>query len=284
MTVFKHHGWSFSICLCAVLFTSSCKSKEPSIYTDQQVINKCRQIKKNSECGLDYNSTVWLNETDFSLVSRQQKDLVVGTVTKVIARRENPDYSRAFALSFIDADYAFEPLSRLRKSPCSMARCKVAAKIPLTAKYKDRGTDMLVGLLFDEDRSVRMSTACSIAQRLESDEAVELLLLYYFENIYNNYDTAHGCEHFCYWVRFLAKSKYRAVLLPWIEHVTQLKPNSPPLHEWSHYDPPGTWDKWMENAKAEQSEAIAKATKIVARMKQHYKSVLERPEPVSNPI
>ena len=254
-----------------------CKSEEPSIFSDEEVRAKCHNIVKNFDCWFDHETIKWLDKTEWTIVSTRQKDEIVAAVSKCVAKRyDSRDYPKVYALGLMDTNYSFERIACFKNSPCYMARGKVADCIPLTGKYKKQGLNILVELLFDSDARVRTGAACSITRRLENDESISLLLLYYFENIYQQpmeQTTTGRLEYFCDWVRKIADSKYRGVLVPWLEEIRD-KIGRDPVREWMNYDGPVKWASWWHDVRVEQNQALVEGKQLAQKMKEKYRVVI----------
>ncbi|MBA7705949.1 hypothetical protein ES703_114791 [subsurface metagenome] len=177
----------------------------------------------------------------------------------------------------MDPAYAFPRIVRFKNSRYSLARTHVAEAIPLEGEYKERALRILVELLFDPDKNVRRCVACTISHRLNKADSIPLLLLHYFENVYQKPVTLKDAisESTTDWVRALAESEYRGVLVPWLEHIKE-KFNRDPVKWLKNYDPPQKWVYWWDNARAEQSQALVEGEKVVRKMEKKYQQVLRK--------
>lgn len=256
-----------------------CRSKEPSILSDEVVSEKCRSIVENFESWFDGDTMKWLEETQWELVSTRHKDMVI----EVMAKFQYPygsEFTQIFALGYMDPAYAFPRIVRFKNSRYSLAQTHVAEAIPLEGEYKERALRILVELLFDPDKNVRRCVAGTISHRLNKADSVPLLLLHYFENVYQKPVTRRDAisEPTTSWIEALADSKYRGVLVPWLDELKKRGGFGERyfIRRWVDNDPPAKWASWWNDARAEQSKALAGGKKIARKMKKKYNQVLRR--------
>ena len=250
-----------------------CRPKESSIFSDEFVSEKCISIVENFESWFNGDTINWLEETEWELVSTRHKE----TVIDVMATFQYPygsEFTQVFALGYMDPTYAFPRIVRFKNSQNPLARKRVAEAIPLEGQYKERALRILVELLFDADEDVRLSVACTISRRLDKTDSVQFILLYYFENVYQKPVTRRDAinEPTTDWVEALADSKYRGVLVPWLDEIKDVGGFEEKyfIRRWMDNDPPAKWKFWWDDARVEQSKAVLEGKKIALQMKRKY--------------
>jgi hypothetical protein len=262
--------------LLILVLLIGCRTKKTSIFSDQDVSEKCRSIVQNFECWFNGDTMKWLKETQWELVSNRHKDMVIEAMAKCQSHYSS-DFVRVFVLGYMDSGYAFPRIARFKNSQDPLTRDQVAESLSLEGKYKEPGIRILVELLFDPDKNVRTGVACSISRRLDDDDSLPLLLLHYFENIYQRPvtlpDAISGTA--TDWVRALAASKYRGTLVPWLEDIKE-KFNYDPVTMWMNYEPPQKWASWWDDARAEQSQALVEGKQITQEMRKKYQQVIQK--------
>ncbi|MHC4644844.1 MAG: HEAT repeat domain-containing protein [Planctomycetota bacterium] len=243
-----------------------CRPRERSIFSDKEVSEKCRHIVEDFECWFDGATIKWLEETQWAVVSTRHKNMVIEAVGK-LSIPYSSDYMKVYALGYMDPAYSFPRIVRLKDSQCPLARSRVAESILLEGQYKEHAIEVLVELLFDAEKNVRTSAACTVSRRLGKADSTPLLLLHYFENVcgrpVSRLDAISDTR--CDWVEALANSTYGSVLVPWFEEAGRARNRG-----YMSFEP--LWD----HASREHNATRAEGRQIAQRMKKRYSQVIRR--------
>jgi len=248
----------------ALLF--GCRPKERSILSDSQVSEKCRHIVEDFYSFFDRPTMKWLEETEWELVSTRHKNMIIEAVGK-LSIPYSSDYMKVSTLGYMDPEYSFPRIVRLKDSRDPLARTAVAEYIPLEGRYKAHAIEILVELLFDADSSVRTGAACTISRRLDKADSTPLLLLHYFENVcgrpVGRRVAISGTRYD--WVKALANSTYGSVLITWFEEAERARKRG-----YTSFKP------WWDDTAYEHNATLAEARQIAEKMRNRYSQVIRR--------